>query len=144
MCLSLCLRMIYVYSVWFTCTVLYKDHELLWSIRRFTFYYEQLTCVLHGLENYHYTPKLWIVYCLCWIIYKYISLTVFSEIKSYDYEIKLFCFVLVWFGVIPLAILCLYFLEISSFAKLLDLFEISGSWLINSVYTNHNTCNGSK
>lgn len=136
MCLSLCLRMIYVYSVWFTCTVLYKDHELLWSIRCFTFYYEQLTCVLHGLENYHYTPKLWIVYCLCWIIYKYISLTVFSEIKSYDYEIKLFCFVLVWFGVIPLAILCLYFLEIGSFAKLLDLFEISGSWLClyNSQY----------
>lgn len=99
MCLSLCLRMIYVYSVWFTCTVLYNDHELLWSIRRFTFYYEQLTCVLHGLENYHYTPKLWIVYCLCWIIYKYISLTVFSEIKVMIMKYGktfLFCFGVIW------------------------------------------------
>lgn len=88
---DLCVQyMIYVYSVWFMCTVLYNDHELLWSIKRLLSYYEQLTCVLHGLDNYHYTPKLWIVYCLCWIIYKYISLTVFSEIKVMIMKLNFF------------------------------------------------------
>lgn len=94
---DLCVQyMIYVYSVWFMCTVLYNDHELLWSIKRLLSYYEQLTCVLHGLDNYHYTPKLWIVYCLCWIIYKYISLTVFSEIKVMIMKLNFFFFVVIW------------------------------------------------
>lgn len=83
---------LFVY-VWFLCTVLYNEHELLWSIKRLLTYHEQLTCVLHGLDNYYYTPKLWIVYCLCWIIYEYISLTVFTEIKVMIMKLKfsLFC-----------------------------------------------------